>query len=169
MYGYVISQANEEDAEAVLKLQFLCYQSEAALYDDYSIPPLVQSLTELQAEFKRSTVFVCRLKGEVIGSVRATRLEDRCFIGRLMVHPRFQRQGLGSKLMSAVEDHFQDAAFYELFTGHRSENNLRLYQRLGYKQFKIEKVSQNLQLIFLEKPGTNKRRRVQTHQNTNDY
>lgn len=34
-----ISAATEQDAEQILKLQFLCYQSEAELYGDYSIEP----------------------------------------------------------------------------------------------------------------------------------
>ncbi|MDX6313513.1 MAG: hypothetical protein QOF44_2977, partial [Streptomyces sp.] len=35
-----ISTATEGDAESILKLQYLAYQSEAALYGDYSIEPL---------------------------------------------------------------------------------------------------------------------------------
>lgn len=34
-----ISAAAEHDAEHILKLQYLCYQSEAELYGDYGIEP----------------------------------------------------------------------------------------------------------------------------------
>ena len=33
-----IEQACVRDAERILKLQYLCYQTEAELYDDYAIP-----------------------------------------------------------------------------------------------------------------------------------
>jgi hypothetical protein len=35
-----ISPAAVDDAEAILALQRLAYQSEAAIYDDFTIPPL---------------------------------------------------------------------------------------------------------------------------------
>jgi hypothetical protein len=46
---HLVVPARVRDAEALLKLQYLCYQTEAALYSDYTIAPLVQSLAELLA------------------------------------------------------------------------------------------------------------------------
>ena len=43
-----ISAATEQDAEQILKLQFLCYQSEAELYGNYRIEPLAQTLDSLK-------------------------------------------------------------------------------------------------------------------------
>ncbi len=146
-----IERARDDDAEGILNLQHLCYQSEAALYNDYSIPPLTQSLPELKAEMKQSVVLVCRLGTEIIGSVRGRERQGRCHIGRLMVHPQMQRKGLGRCLMAAIEEAFPTVSAFELFTGHRSEGNLRLYRRLGYQQFKIEDASPELKLVFLEK------------------
>jgi hypothetical protein len=39
---------------------------------------------------------------------------------------------------------------YELFTGHRSERNLYLYAKLGYRQFKREPVHEALTVVYLE-------------------
>jgi hypothetical protein len=46
-----IEPATIQDADAILALQKLAYQSEAAIYADYTIPPLTQTLEELKAEF----------------------------------------------------------------------------------------------------------------------
>jgi ribosomal protein S18 acetylase RimI-like enzyme len=139
------------EAEAILKLQYLCYQSEAALYNDYTIAPLTQSLAELLAEYETHEILTDRHGEEVVGSVRGRLLDGTCHIGRLIVHPRMQRQGLGTSLMKAIEEQFGNAQRYELFTGHRSENNLRLYRKLGYTAFREETVSAQLRLVFLEK------------------
>jgi hypothetical protein len=40
----MITQAAAADAAEILALQKLAYQSEAAIYQDYSIPPLTQTL-----------------------------------------------------------------------------------------------------------------------------
>ena len=74
------------------------------------------------------------------------------------MHPKRQRQGLGSALLAAIEASFPHAARYALFTGAQSEGNLRLYRRLGYRQVETRQVetrqvSPGLTLVFLEKPG----------------
>jgi ribosomal protein S18 acetylase RimI-like enzyme len=146
-----IVPARVRDAEAILKLQYLCYQTEAALYDDYTIAPLVQPLTGLLAEYDTHHILVVQYGKEVVGSVRGQLVDGTCHIGRLCVHPRLQGRGLGTQLMQAIETDFIEAKRYELFTGHRSEQNLRLYRRLGYTDFREVTVSLNLRLIYLEK------------------
>jgi hypothetical protein len=54
--GPVISRAREEDASEILRLQYAAYQSEAAIYDDYSIQPLTQTLEQATAEFQGGVV-----------------------------------------------------------------------------------------------------------------
>ena len=149
----IIAQARVRDAEAILKLQYLCYQTEAALYEDYTIAPLTQSLTDLLSEYDTHSLLVARLGEEIVGSVRGQLREDTCYIGRLIVHPRLQSRGLGTTLMGAMEELFRSATRYELFTGYRSEGNLHLYRKLGYTLFREEIVSPQLRLLFLEKQG----------------
>jgi hypothetical protein len=50
MNGVMIETADVRDAEELLDLQKLAYRSEAAIYDDYTIPPLTQSLAEMEAD-----------------------------------------------------------------------------------------------------------------------
>jgi len=88
-----ITRAEMEDAEALLALQKLAYQSEAALYNDDSIAPLHQTLDDLRGELK-SQIFLKALEDEgIVGSLRASMKDETCHIGRLMVHPDFQGRG----------------------------------------------------------------------------
>ena len=56
-----ISVATERDAEQIFRLQYLCFQSEAALYGNYRIDPLVQSLDSVREEVGADCVYVARL------------------------------------------------------------------------------------------------------------
>jgi ribosomal protein S18 acetylase RimI-like enzyme len=150
------SIATEDEAERILKLQYLCYQSEAELYGDWAIEPLTQTLDSLRTELKERHVLVARLGDEVVGSVRGWVDSDGVGrIGRLCVHPRMQRHGLGSRLVRGMEQTLASGEApvqsFRLFTGHRSLGNLRLYQRLGYRQTEVEQVTGKLSFIGMEK------------------
>jgi ribosomal protein S18 acetylase RimI-like enzyme len=150
-----IEPAAPGDAAAILVLQRLAYQSEAELYQDWSLPPLLETVEQIQAAIARQTVLKAWTDepSQPIGSVRGLVEDGTCHIGRLIVHPEQQGRGIGTSLLGAIEDCFPDAARFELFTGHKSERNLRLYRRLGFVAFREQRVSEGLTLIWLEKRG----------------
>ena len=117
-----ISAARTQDAEQILKLQYLCYQSEAELYGDYGIEPLTQSLEDLRAEIADGHALVARLGDEVVASVRGkVDADGTARIAKLIVHPRMQRHGLGGRLLDAIERHFAaDAGRQALPALHRA-------------------------------------------------
>ncbi len=99
-----ISAAAEQDAEQIFRLQYLCFQSEAALYGNYRIDPLIQSLDSVREEVAGDCVFVARLGDEIVGSVHGRITEDgAAAIGKLCVHPRLQGHGIGARLLKAAE------------------------------------------------------------------
>ncbi|GGW19517.1 GNAT family N-acetyltransferase [Streptomyces capoamus] len=150
-----ISVATEQDAEQIFRLQYLCFQSEAALYGNYRIDPLVQTLDSVRQEVAADCVFVARLGEEVVGSVRGKVTEDgAAAIGKLCVHPRLQGHGIGARLLRAAEAALESergATRFRLFTGHRSEGNLRLYRRVGYRTVGRAKGDDGVEMIILEK------------------
>jgi ribosomal protein S18 acetylase RimI-like enzyme len=154
-----IDLAEPEDCEAIFDLQRLAYQSEAAIYDDFTIPPLTDPLQAVEDDLRSQEVLKAVLAGRVVGSVRA-RLEDgTCYIGRLIVHPELQNRGIGTRLMEEIEDRFPSARRYELFTGKLSERNLHLYAKLGYRPFRSEAQTEHVTIVYLEKDAPSGRRR----------
>lgn len=142
-----------DDCKEVLALQKLSYRQEAEIYNDYQIPPLIQTIDQLKEEFTSSTVFKVTTDETIIGSVRAFLDNGICHIVRLIVHPDFQNKGIGSLLMNTVETYFENQGVhnFELFTGEKSTKNLYLYQKLGYKKFKTEILNENVNIVFLKK------------------
>ncbi|WP_217176655.1 GNAT family N-acetyltransferase [Streptomyces sp. AC495_CC817] len=152
-----ISVATEQDAEQIFRLQYLCFQSEAALYGNYRIDPLVESLDSVRAEVASACVFVARLGDEVIGSVRgALDADGTAAIGKLCVHPRLQGHGIGARLLRAAEAALAEergATRFRLSAGHRSEGNLRLYRRVGYETVGTSQGQDGVPMVVLEKPA----------------
>jgi len=146
-----ISIAQSGDLDEILTLQKIAYKSEAEIHDDFSIPPLHQTIDEVKEEFKHQLFLKAVEDGKIIGSVRAYEKDGTCFIGKLIVHPSFQNQGIGTTLLLDIEDRYDGAVRFELFTGYKSKKNLYLYEKRGYRKFKSTKVSDRLTLIYLEK------------------
>ena len=146
-----IDKAQENDLQEILALQYIAYQSEAKLFNNMDIPPLKQTIDEVYDEFSKGTFLkAVDEKGVIIGSVRAYQENNTVYIGKLMVHPNMQKKGLGTKLLLAIEAKYPNKR-YELFTSTKSISNIKLYEKLGYKIFKKEAISQELQFVYLEK------------------
>lgn len=158
MKSFSIIRAEAEDLESILQLQYLAYRSEALLLGDEDIPPLRQTLAEVQQEFALGVILkLVDQTGRIIGSIRAQKQEDSVYIGKLMVHPAYQRQGLGSRLLQEIERTVVGRR-YELFTSSRSMRNLLLYEKAGYKNFKEQQAGESLTLVFLQKYVTDSAR-----------
>jgi L-amino acid N-acyltransferase YncA/N-acetylglutamate synthase-like GNAT family acetyltransferase len=148
-----IEDATVVDAEAILALQRAAYQQEAVLYDAFDIPPLTQTLPEIRDTFA-SHLFLKAVSGDaIVGSVRARLDGGTCHVGRLIVHPDYQGRGTGSRLLSEIEARFPGAERFELFTGHKSRDNLQFYARRGYAEFDRRAVSDRLTLVYMHKGG----------------
>lgn len=147
----IVERVKLEDTKEILNLQKLAYESEAEIYSDYTIPPLTQTLEEIIIDFENQVFLKASVGEKIIASVRAYMKQETCLIGRLIVQPGFQGQGIGTKLMNEIEGHFSTAKRFELFTGHRSKRNIYLYQKLGYQVFKKARVKKNLTLLYMEK------------------
>lgn len=127
----IIEQAKIFDAEEILSLQKIAYKREAEIYMDFNIAPLIQTLVEIKRDFRSHVFLKAVIEDKIIGSVRAFAKEDSCYIGKLIVHPDFQNRGIGTKLIREMEEVFNLSRRFELFTGHKSEKNIHIYQKLG--------------------------------------
>ena len=69
----LIKRASLEDVETILHLQMRDYFSEAEIYNDYSIPPLIQTLKEIKRDFSQQVFLKATEEdGNIIGSLRAS-------------------------------------------------------------------------------------------------
>ena len=142
-----------EDLPAILALQKQAFESEARLVGSYEIPPMTQTLADLEQEFAALVMLKAVMDdGEIAGAVRAKIENATAHVGRLMVKPGFQGQGIGTRLLAAIEKTCaQDR--YELFTSAKNRRNVALYEKAGYCAFKEVEVMPGVRLVWLQKSG----------------
>lgn len=141
------------DAGEVLTLQRAAFVAEARAHRDHDLPPLTQTLAELQAELGEPSCrgWGIREAGRLVACVRVHVSGDSAELVRLVVAPDRQGHGIGTRLLLAAEDLLPpQVRTIRLFTGQHSHVNLRLYRRHGYQQTHTTPVG-GYQLIHLAK------------------
>jgi len=134
-----IVQASPGDAGELLTLQRACWVQEALANDSLAdIPALHESLADVQRWLRTWSTWVVRSGGRLVGAVRGRLTDTPCGpawdIGRIMVAPDLQGRGLGRALLAHIEAVADPAAtHYQLFTGARSTDNIRMYKKAGYR------------------------------------
>lgn len=147
----IVVRAEKRDLQKILDLQYLAYQSEAGLFNNQDIPPLKQTLSDVENEYQKGIILKALDKDKtIIGSVRAFCDNGTVYIGKLMVHPSKQGQGIGTQLLLEIEKQYPNQR-YELFTSSKSEKNIALYKKLGYEIFDEEQVTEELKFVYMEK------------------
>jgi len=74
-------------------------------------------------------------------------------VGRLTVVPDRQGQGLGSRLLRALEAELPaNVLELRLFTGEHSNRNIKLYARLGYVETGRQPTGADYSLVHMRKP-----------------
>ena len=146
----VISPITDSDAGEVLTVQRAAFVSEAAIYGSVDMPPLTQTLPELEAELRSESGFTARIDGRLVGAIRYVEQDDLLLIGRIAIAPDMQGAGIGRTLLEAAEQ-ASEASVAELFTGSLSEANIRLYKSCGYEEHVRVPDGDGTEQVFLRK------------------
>lgn len=147
----VIAPMTPADAGEVLTLQRAAFVSEAQIYGSADMPPLTQTLPEVEAELRSSSGLTARLDGRLVGAIRYTESDGLLLIGRIAIAPDVQGRGVGRTLLDAAE-RASSADEAELFTGSLSEANIRLYESCGYRETVRVPDGDGTEQVFLRKP-----------------
>jgi ribosomal protein S18 acetylase RimI-like enzyme len=84
-------------------------------------------------KFKPGMEQVILLEGETIGVISVERRQDEVFLGKISIHPRYQKSGIGTQLIQAVLDDAQDEGLPVGLRVLKVNPARGLYERLGFE------------------------------------
>lgn len=146
-----IELATIEDVPALLDLQRKAFGPicEDLGWDD--APILSERLEQVYEEFaKCTTMKVQNQDGVVIGSVFGRLENDSLYIGRLMVLPEYQQNGIGKRLFREIQSRIPHHHAW-LCTCQQVRPPYEFYLREGFKPYKSEQVGSGLTWVYMEK------------------
>ena len=130
----VIRPVQPGDAGELLTLQRACWVQEQQANPDVAIDALTESYDDVRVWIGEGTVLVAHRAGRLVGAVRGRLHGETWDVGRLMVAPDLQGEGLGRVLLERIEAAApEEVTGYELFTGAGSLRNQQIYKRAGYR------------------------------------
>jgi GNAT superfamily N-acetyltransferase len=141
-----------EHAGEVLTVQRAAFVAEARLYATAEIPPLVETLDELRRELAATVTMGAWSASRLVGAARLTLEGPTGWISRVAVAPDQQGQGIGSRLLSALEAAAPpEVRRFRLAAGSRSSDNLAMYERRGYREISRRVDAAGVELVVMGK------------------
>ena len=121
-----IDPSDVDVAKRVVELQHAAYRIEADLIGFNAIPPLHETVDDVQGQplYWRGS-FEDQILAGIIGW---TVVDGVCDIDRLAIHPNFARRGHGRKLVSYLTDH----RTITVSTGTKNLPARQLYEKFGF-------------------------------------
>ncbi len=128
--------ATRADAGELFTLTRACWLQELWANPGVVVPALEESFEDALRGLEDWTTFVALAGGRIVGSTRGKVVGDGTVwdIGRVMVAPDLQGRGLGRHLLEVAEAAAPaEVTTYELWTGAKSVDNIRMYKKAGYR------------------------------------
>lgn len=147
--------SNRETAELVWGLQHAAYRIEADLIGVSDLPPLRETVADLQA--CAETFWGCwTQEGELAAAVSVEPGEEPCLatVCRVMVHPDYFRQGLAKSLLTAVMAEYAPGSDWEVTAEVRNEPALALYAKLGFRPVERFDPAPGITMVRMRKPAS---------------
>jgi GNAT superfamily N-acetyltransferase len=122
-------QADGSDVDAVTDLINRAFRIERFFVDGDRI-----SAPALRERLGTGTIILAKSNHQLVGSVYVELRGPRCYVGLLAVDPSRQKEGLGTRLMAAAEEHARanGAEAMDLQIVNLRTEMARFYGRLGY-------------------------------------
>lgn len=147
-----IIHANIQDTTIATQLHALqrtAYAVESVLIDYPQLPPLHESVEQLQAADERWLVYMDQ--SEIAGAVAYRNLDDTLDICRMIVSPTHFRRGIGRALLNALEEREPTMPRLIVSTAEQNEPAIALYEKQGFHIYERITLPDGLRLVHLQK------------------
>ena len=138
-------------AEQVLTVQRPSYQQESDLIEYPNLPPLFETVADLQNSDE--TFVGYWLDGQLAGVLSYEQTDEGLHIDRLVVHPNYFRRGIGRALLAWVETAVSTPSPSPITVSTAAKNQpaIKLYQSQGYTIVQHKTLPDGLELVLLRK------------------
>jgi len=144
-----IRHAKTQDTEKIRKIAMETWiDTYSQIITKDSIEKIVDNwydLEDLNQQVQDKIFYISEIKETPVGFIHASVRNDRAHLHRLYIQPKYQGQGLGSKLYKKAEKQVkkQKADYIELEVLSENKKGLSFYKSLGFEEKEQKQVKLN--------------------------
>ena len=101
---------------------------------------------------KEDVVFICEDNKQIIAFAILVKINDQIILDNIAVDPSHQKKGIGNNFIKFIEQYLikQKLDKYQLYTNEKMFENIKWYQKIGFKIFK-KVTEKGYNRIYFEK------------------
>ena len=101
---------------------------------------------------KEDVVFICEDNKQIIAFAILVKINDQIILDNIAVDPSHQKKGIGNNFIKFIEQYLIKKKFdkYQLYTNEKMFENIKWYQKIGFKIFK-KVTEKGYNRIYFEK------------------
>ena len=129
----VLRLATADDSQMVSDLIYEAFVPFRSEYTDGAFEYTTPNADVIRPRFEEGPIWIAEIDREPVGTVSGMPDGDRFYIRSMAIKPSAQRNGVGQKLLDALERHAREAGFEKLYlyTTHVLPGARRLYEKNG--------------------------------------
>jgi ribosomal protein S18 acetylase RimI-like enzyme len=136
-------------AQRILDIQQLAYLQESILIDYPNLPPLKETLLDIQTSGES---FLGYYEQNALAGVLSYSLEQKTLtIQRLVVHPTCTRRGIGRALLQELIHQHRHIKTFTVSTAEKNIPAVKLYEKHGFEITQRHTTPDGLALVRLKK------------------
>jgi ribosomal protein S18 acetylase RimI-like enzyme len=126
--------ATPDDSETVADLIYEAFAPFRAEYTADAFEYTTPKGDAIRPRFDEGPIWIAEMDGEAVGTVSGMRDGDRFYIRSMAIKPTAQRNGIGQKLLDALERYAREQQFEKLYlyTTYVLPGAQRLYEKNGF-------------------------------------
>ena len=150
-----LKPVEQEEIETVWKMQVEAFSDLLQKYQDYETSPAAESIDKVSARFEQpwTTYYFIMANDEKVGAIRVVDKKDgsRKRISPVFIIPEHRNKGYARQAIREAEK-IHGSENWCLDTILQEKGNIRLYEKLGYRQTgRIEKINDKMDIVFFIK------------------
>lgn len=143
-----LNHTKREVAKAILEVQLPSYKVEAELIGFWELPPLKETVADIQ---QSNEEFYGFYEEKLCGVISVQMEQEVLEICRLVVHPEYFRQGIAKQLLTHIQNHLREFSEISVATGTDNLPAVRFYEANGFFKVKQTKTKEGLSIVLLNK------------------
>ncbi len=137
---FEVRLATEQDVENIITIVKQAFVQYCTVIGINTIEALCETQQEVRDDMKHKQIYMAYYNNIPVGTIRIEIKDKKAFISRFSILPEYQSMGIGSKILSYVDEIFHDLQVesVELYSAVQNIQLKNFYIRNGYEIISID-------------------------------